>query len=400
MPRVNHLRRREHLSCGTRSLALHRGSLIATCAALGMLVGVMPAPAPAAGDEASAVIKRLLAPPQIAPAPGFSVRVVVPPGELYDPLFMTPQGGAVWLNDDGGEQGDNGGRIVSIAPRTGKVSILIGPDSKLLPTVGMDVAPASFGSYGGQVFTLAQPRVGEKGIAANHVIQVIDLKTRTTKILCTLPPSGDINHGIAGGGVAARFGQQGSPFAGRFFAVTALNNAIYQVTADGQCTLFVNFGARGGPIDFTFTPDGASMLVSVNPDGADARPGQRRGTVLRVSPKGEVDPQPVVSGLGTVGGLAFAPKGFDGYGDQLFMTDIGEFELPLPMTQVLKRDGAVYRVAPGGKVELVAAGFVNPLGLRFIGNHLWVTDIAGDFIDGHRELPDGFVVEISASGHH
>jgi hypothetical protein len=82
------------------------------------------------------------------------------------------------------------------------------------------------------------------------------------------------------------------------------------------------------------------------------------------------------------------------------MTDIGEFELPLPMTQALKRDGAVYRVAPGGKAELVAAGFVNPLGLRFIGNHLWVTDIVGDFIDGHRELPDGFVVEINARPGH
>jgi hypothetical protein len=357
--------------------------------------GAFAAPVRAAGGEADAVIKRLLAPPQIQTEPGFKARVVVPPGELYDPLFMTPNGGVVWLNDDGGEQNGSGGRIVSIAPRTGKVSVLIGPSDKLLPTVGMDVAPAGFGSFGGQIFTLAQPVVGEKGIAANHVIQVIDLSTRTTKILCTLPPSGDINHGIAGGGVAARFGPQGSPFAGRFFAITVLNNTIYQVTADGQCTPFVSFGSRGGPIDFTFTPDGASMLVSVNPGGALGKPG-KRGEVLRVSPKGEVDPKAAVTGLASAGGLAFAPKGFDGYGGQLFITDFGEFELPLPMTQALRRDGSVYRVTPGGELKLVASGFVNPLGLSFIGNRLWVTDIVGDFIDGHRELPDGFVVEISA----
>src|SRR5215472_10540648 len=118
--------------------------------------------------------------------------------------------------------------------------------------------------------------------------------------------------------------------------------------------------------------------------------------VLRVSPKGQIDPKPVVTGLAAVGGLAFAPRGFDGYGGQLFMTDFGEMELPVPMTQALKRDGAVYRVAPDGKLELVASGFINPLGLRFVDNRLWVTDIAGDFIDGRRELPDGFVVEISA----
>ncbi len=53
-------------------------------------------------------------------------------------------------------------------------------------------------------------------------------------------------------------------------------------------------------------------------------------------------------------------------------------------------------MTPGGEVKLVASGFVNPLGLLFVGNRLWVTDIAGDFIAGHRELPDGFVVEISA----
>lgn len=379
-----------------RKLTRRFNRFVLTAMALALLGAVaLTSSVRAAGDEADAVIKRLLAPPQIQAASGFSARVVVPPGELYDPLFMTPHGDAVWLNDDGGEQDGNGGRIVSIAPGTGKVSVLIGPSDKLLPTVGMDVAPAGFGSLGGQIFTLAQPMVGEKGIAANHVIQVIDPRTRGIRILCTLPPSGDVNHGIAGGGVAARFGPQGSPFAGRFFAITVLNNTIYQVTADGKCAPFVNFGSRGGPIDFTFTPDGASMLVSVNPGGALGKP-DKRGVVLRVSPKGEVDPKAVVTGLASAGGLAFAPKGFDGYGGQLFITDFGEFELPLPMTQALKRDGIVYRVTPGGELKLVASGFVNPLGLSFIGNRLWVTDIVGDFIDGHRELPDGFVVEISA----
>jgi hypothetical protein len=69
-------------------------------------------------------------------------------------------------------------------------------------------------------------------------------------------------------------------------------------------------------------------------------------------------------------------------------------EVPVPQTQALKPDGKVYRVTADGALKLVASGFVNPAGLRFIGNHLWVTDINGDFIAGMRELPDGFLVQL------
>jgi hypothetical protein len=53
-------------------------------------------------------------------------------------------------------------------------------------------------------------------------------------------------------------------------------------------------------------------------------------------------------------------------------------------------------VTPEGKLELVASGLINPWGLRFVGNALWVSDINGDFIYGKRELPDGFIVAIEA----
>src|SRR3712207_7152434 len=43
-----------------------------------------------------------------------------------------------------------------------------------------------------------------------------------------------------------------------------------------------------------------------------------------------------------------------------------------------------------------AQGFATPLGLRFIHGRLILCDINGDYIGGGQELPDGFVVEISA----
>jgi hypothetical protein len=104
----------------------------------------------------------------------------------------------------------------------------------------------------------------------------------------------------------------------------------------------------------------------------------------------------VVTGLTTPMGLAVAPPGFGTFAGEIFVNDVGEIQVPVPQTQALKRDGRVYRVTKDGALKVVASGFVNPAGARFIGNHLWVTDINGDFIAGTRELPDGFLVQIDA----
>jgi len=77
------------------------------------------------------------------------------------------------------------------------------------------------------------------------------------------------------------------------------------------------------------------------------------------------------------------------------MTDVGDLEVLVPQTHTLKRDGKIFRVTSDGELKLVASGFINPAGLRFIGHHLWITDVNGDFIAGMRELPDGFLVELN-----
>lgn len=72
-----------------------------------LLIMLTGAPAIASGPdgtEAARVTQRLLAAPRITTVPGFSARLVVPPGELYDPLQMVPSGDQVLVNDDGGEE--------------------------------------------------------------------------------------------------------------------------------------------------------------------------------------------------------------------------------------------------------------------------------------------------------
>ncbi|MGH7837751.1 MAG: hypothetical protein ACREQC_08005, partial [Candidatus Binataceae bacterium] len=229
-------------------------------AAATMLVGALLATSSSArplGHEAQIVIDTILAVPPIKAAAGFSARMLEPPGELYDPLFMLTHGDGVWINDDGRATDGHGSRLLAISS-AGKITVLMGAD-KLLPVTGFDVAPADFGSFGGQVFSIAQPISAERGALQNHVIQRIDLAAKSASVFCTLPAAGSVGKGIAGYGVDARFGPAGSGFAGKFYSIAALNDMIYQTTADGACKPFVDLSQHGSPAGLTFTPDGAAM---------------------------------------------------------------------------------------------------------------------------------------------
>ena len=55
-------------------------------------LGAVVLPAAQAASIAKGVVDRLLAPPTIQTEPGFAAKVLIPPGQLYDPLVMRPMG--------------------------------------------------------------------------------------------------------------------------------------------------------------------------------------------------------------------------------------------------------------------------------------------------------------------
>ncbi len=363
------------------------------------LVTGSPARATTAADtEAQKVVGRLLALPAVHAEAGFTARVIVPPGQLYDPGSLRSHGDAVWLNDDGGEVGDKGGRILSL-DRKGGLSVLADLGT-LLPVVGFDIAPAGFGAYGGQIFALAQARIGLAGALANHIIQRVSLQpTVSASQFCALPSTGTLNNGVAGYGAEARFGPDHSPFGGKFFAVTILNATLYQVTADRACKPFATFDAQriGMPVGLQFATDHSTMLVSVYKSDTSGAAVPNGGAIMRVRPDGSIEDAPFAAGLTGPVGMEFAPEGFGAHGGELFVADAGDFTIPVPMTQPVANDGKVYRITADGQPHLVASGLFNPSGVHFVGDALWVTDLNGDFIGGRRELPDGLVVEIRAA---
>jgi hypothetical protein len=343
-----------------------------------------------AENELQAMLMRVLA-HEIKSEAGFEATVLVPPGQLYDPLVMHVNGDDVWLNDDGKEEGDKGSRLLSI-DNTGAVTVLVDANKMLPISAGFDIAPPEFGAFAGQVFALSQPKIGDQGGQLNYVIQRIDPQTSFgVSVFCTLPGT---DKKVGGIGVDASFGPSGSPFAGRLYASTTLNETIYQITPDGKCEPFVTLDPKqhGSPLYLRFAPDGQSLLVTVVRGGIFKATG---GAVLRVTPAGRVLDTPLVESPTIIAGLDFAPAGFGPYAGQLFVTEVGHYEIPVPLGQALRADGKVYRVTPDGKLTLVATGFINPWCLRFVGNRLWVGDINGDFIYGKRELPDGFIATIT-----
>jgi hypothetical protein len=370
--------------------------------AAGLAMVACLSPQVSAETEAQRVEARLLAPPVIKAEPGFTARVLVPPGQLYDPLFMFQHNGAVWLTDDGGEVDGTGSRIVSVTAN-GKVSVIV-PYTTTVPMIGGGFAPPGFGNFAGQIVMFSQPKTTSAGTFVNHVIQRLDpANSYAPTIICTLPKGGELGNGIPGVGAQASFGPPGSPFGDRFFAAALLNGMIYQMNGAGECTPFADFSKYGAPAGIGFTSDGKQMLVStqaMNSSGAALADSSLKlggGLILRVSPDGKIDDPPFAKGFDAPIGMDIAPKGFGTYGDQIFVADFGPTTgIPVPLTQRVAADGKVYRVRPDGQSHLVASGFLNPAGVKFIGNKLWVTDTAGDFIAGLRELPDGFIVEIEA----
>ncbi len=73
----------------------------------------------------------------------------------------------------------------------------------------------------------------------------------------------------------------------------------------------------------------------------------------------------------------------------------GEWDNDVEATEPISRDGRIYRIAAGARLEIVAEGLANPVGVGFIGGKMVLTDINGDFHVGKQKFPDGFIYVVS-----
>ncbi len=338
--------------------------------------------------------ERVLALPPIRPAAGFHLQVLVPPGaELYDPFDLyVVDDQTLWVTDD-----SRGGAIYAVGA-DGSVATLA--DTQTNPPISLDVAPPSFGSFAGQIFTVAFA-VPEKagGWLLPNAVTHIDPATGVDAVFCTLPENRAGEPGA--GSFFVRFGPEGSPFAGKLYVTAASNNTIYQVTPAGDCAPLVRLDLErwGSPRGIAFTPDGQTMLLGSarqDPETPNLPPADGAGRILQMAPDGTLSQAPFADGLQQPGGMAFAPAGFGAYGGQLFVADSGGWDNDVPPTEPIASDGRVFRVTPEGELKLVASGFANPVGVAFLGDRLVISDINGDYHVGQHKIPIGFIVTLDA----
>jgi hypothetical protein len=348
-----------------------------------------------------ATLGQLLAAPPTHTEDGFTAIFILKPGnQLYDPFDMyVVNKNTLWVADDGAN-----GHVWQVT-MDGRAKSLSAP-ARYSPYT-LDVAPKSFGKYAGQIYALAfnEPNAAG-GWELSDAITRIDPTTGRDTLVCYLPDNAA--HEKGAGGFFVRFGPEDSPFAGKLWITTASNHSVYTVSPDGTCNAFaiIDLEKWGSPRGLAFTPDGKFMLIGmVTPSPANrAKTVVGGGKVIQMSPDGTFSDGPLKGGLREPGVMTFAPKSFGQYGGQLFITEIGDWDNDVGISQEpnkgpflpVSSDGQVYRVTPEGTLALVACGFRNPVGAVFVDDSLVVSDINGDFHEGYQKLPDGFIVAIKA----
>ncbi|HVN88917.1 MAG TPA: hypothetical protein VMT61_03800 [Candidatus Binataceae bacterium] len=343
---------------------------------------------------------QLFAPPVITTEHDFSASILVPPGKVFDPFDLFVLDDKMMLVADDAADG----HIWKITT-DGKVTPFAAP-ARYAPYT-LDIAPASFGKYRGQIYALAfnEPNAAGGWELADAIVR-IDPVTGRDSLVCYLPDNA--NHEKGAGGFFVRFGPENSPFAGQLWITTASNHSIYTVAPDDTCKFVetIDLDKWGSPRGIAFTTDGTTMLLgSVTPSPANrAKTVEGGGRILRMRPDGTIDEKPFATGLTEPGAMAFAPSSFGHHGGELFVTEVGKWDNDIGITQEPNKgpfaqvhsDGAVYRVTGDGALAKVASGLRNPVGVGFIGDTLIVTDINGDFHEGYQKFPDGFIVAIKA----
>ncbi|HEY6394110.1 MAG TPA: hypothetical protein VIX12_01760, partial [Candidatus Binataceae bacterium] len=270
---------------------------------------------------------------------------------LTAPAYVDADGGNMVVSDRAGGvySVTFGGAVKELASK-----------AKVKYPAGVAVAPAGFGSYASQKFVLT---ASDK--AGPCEVDRIDA-SGAVSTFAKLP---DAN---ATGCRDLAFGPAGK-YAGKLYAVTNDNAAIYAIDASGKAALF---GQYEKPMGFelttvAFAPATDSkapglMLIGARPTIGGAA---KIGRISVINPDGKMQDNPYLVGFTRASGFAFSPSEFGSYGDTLFIADAGK----TGDENVSNRDGQIYRVYKDVSRPF-GSGLVDPTAMRFIGKKMVICD--------------------------
>ena len=259
------------------------------------------------------------------------------------------------------------GGVFSVAVAGGAATAM----GKIKKPAGVAIAPDDFGSYGAQIFVLA-PEGGD--LKAPCAVARVD-KSGAVSSFAKLPAAGSLGGGKPTECRDLEFGAAGSPFAGKLYAVTNGNAAIYEIESGGKARVL---GIYDKPLaweihNLGFAPAGDSkapnaMLLSVRPR---SEPAPKVGRIAIIDASGKMRDEFYLVGLIRPTGFAFAPEGFGDHAGVLFIADQGK----LAADNNGEHDGHVYRLFKGMARDY-GTGLVDPSCLKFAGKTMVLCDPA------------------------
>ncbi len=257
------------------------------------------------------------------------------------------------------------------------------PIAKVPHPAGLAIAPAGFGSYAGQIFVLSSADLKDP-------CAVVRIDKGSATAFAKLPDAGKLNGGKATECRDLEFGTAGTPFAGKLYAVTNGNGAIYEIASSGKVRPFITFDGKPSydvtSISFSAANDPKapkSILAGLRPRGEIAA---KVGRIEGIDAAGN-DKVEYQLGLINPTGWAYAPDGFGEYTGNLFMVDMGR---PAAKNDAA-RDGRVTRLDNKGVERSFATGLVDPNCLRISGKTMVIADPSGQ-----GKLGKGWIVVINS----
>ena len=291
---------------------------------------------------------------------GFEMGPVKAKG-LLAPVYAQVAGDNVIVSDVAA------GGVFSVAVAGGAATAV----AKIKKPAGVAIAPDDFGSYGGQIFVLA-PEGGDA--KAPCAVARVD-KSGAVSSFAKLPAAGSLDGGKPTECRDLEFGAAGSPFAGKLYAVTNGNAAIYEIDSGGKARAL---GTYDKPLaweihNIGFAPAGDSkapnaMLLSARPR---SEPAPKVGRIAIIDPSGKMRDEFYLVGLIRPTGFAFAPEGFGDHKGVLFVADQGK----LAADNNGEHDGHVFRLFKGMARDY-GTGLVDPSCIKFAGKTMVLCDPA------------------------
>src|SRR5215831_12662238 len=172
-----------------------------------------------------------------------------------------------------------------------------------------------------------------------------------------------------------QFGAKGTAYAGKLYAATSGNSAIYAIDAAGKAAVFGSYDKPNAwdltTIGFATGNDSKApnmMLVGLRLKTGGA---SKLGRIGIVGPDGKLKDDPYLVGFVRPSGFGTSPPNWGSYGGVFFIADYGK---PASEEGGIG-DGAIYRVYKDVP-RPYASNLADPTSMKFIGGKMFIADPA------------------------